>query len=127
MSPSAVPAVGGFVTVNMVYLPPELLWLGNQMVRSIPFGENRELKILRQGRLRVRDFLNAYTLFYGLAYNKCRYFAMYVVFFRASQGRGKIRALSKISPRIILGDPGADSGDEEKSKRAEKYIWNEEK
>jgi len=28
---------------------------------------------------------------------------------------------------IILGDPGADSGDEGKSKRAEKYIWNEEK
>ena len=24
---------------------------------------------------------------------------------------------------IILGDPGADSGDEGKSKRAEKYIW----
>ena len=27
----------------------------------------------------------------------------------------------------ILGDPRADSGDEGKSKRAEKYIWNEEK
>ena len=27
----------------------------------------------------------------------------------------------------ILGDPGADSGDEGKSKRAGKYIWNEEK
>ena len=27
----------------------------------------------------------------------------------------------------ILGDPGADSGSEGKSKRAEKYIWNEEK
>ena len=27
----------------------------------------------------------------------------------------------------ILGDPGADSGGEGKSKRAEKYIWNEEK
>ena len=27
----------------------------------------------------------------------------------------------------ILGDPGEDSGDEGKSKRAEKYIWNEEK
>ena len=27
----------------------------------------------------------------------------------------------------ILGDPGADSGDEGKSKRAEKYIWNKEK
>ena len=28
---------------------------------------------------------------------------------------------------LILGDPGTDSGDEGKSKRAEKYIWNEEK
>ena len=27
----------------------------------------------------------------------------------------------------ILGDPGADKGGEEKSKRVEKYIWNEEK
>ena len=27
----------------------------------------------------------------------------------------------------ILGDPGADSEGERKSKRAKKYIWNEEK
>ena len=27
----------------------------------------------------------------------------------------------------ILGDPGADKGGEGKSKRAEIYIWNEEK
>ena len=27
----------------------------------------------------------------------------------------------------ILGDPGADTGGEGKSKPAEKYIWNEEK
>ena len=27
----------------------------------------------------------------------------------------------------ILGDPGADKGGEGKSKRLEKYIWNEEK
>ena len=27
----------------------------------------------------------------------------------------------------ILGDPGADKGGEGKSKRAEKYIWNEKK
>ena len=31
------------------------------------------------------------------------------------------------SGKVILGDPGADSGGEGKSKRAEKYIWNEEK
>ena len=28
---------------------------------------------------------------------------------------------------IILGDPGANKGGEGKSKRVEKYIWNEEK
>ena len=28
---------------------------------------------------------------------------------------------------VILGDPGEDKGGEGKSKRAEKYIWNEEK
>ena len=27
----------------------------------------------------------------------------------------------------ILGDPGADKGGEGKSKRAEKYMWKEEK
>ena len=30
-------------------------------------------------------------------------------------------------PTSILGDPGADKGGEGKSKRAEIYIWNEEK
>ena len=34
---------------------------------------------------------------------------------------------SIIRVNYILGDPGADKGDEGKSKRAEKYIWNEEK
>ena len=38
---------------------------------------------------------NIYTLFDGLAYNTSRYFASGVVFFRAPQGRGKIRAISK--------------------------------
>ena len=33
--------------------------------------------------------------------------------------------LSKSNP--ILGDPGTDKGGKGKSKRAEKYIWNEEK
>ena len=42
-----------------------------------------------------------YTLFDGLAYNTCGYFASCVVFFRAPQGRGKIRAMSKMSARII--------------------------
>ena len=44
---------------------------------------------------------NSYTLFDGLAYNTCGYFASCVVFFRAPQGRGKIRAMSKMSARII--------------------------
>ena len=33
----------------------------------------------------------------------------------------------KFDSDIILGDPGADKGGEGKSKRAEKYIWNEER
>ena len=44
---------------------------------------------------------DTYTLFDGLAYNTCGYFASCVVFFRAPQGRGKIRAMSKMSARII--------------------------
>ena len=45
---------------------------------------------------------NIYTLFDGfIAYSTCRYFASCVVFFRALQGRGKIRAMSKMSARII--------------------------
>ena len=38
-----------------------------------------------------------------------------------------VTSLEYLSLDIILGDPGADSGGEGKSKRAEKYIWNEEK
>ena len=45
--------------------------------------------------------LYTYTLFDGLAYNMCGYFASCVVFFRAPQGCGKIRAMSKMSARII--------------------------
>ena len=44
---------------------------------------------------------NIYTLFDGLAYNTCGYFASCVVIFRAPQGRGKIRTMSKMSARII--------------------------
>ena len=42
-----------------------------------------------------------YTLFDGLTYNTCGYFASCLVFFRAPQRRGKIRAMSKMSARII--------------------------
>ena len=49
----------------------------------------------------VDNFSNIYTLFDGLAYNTCEYFASCAVFFRAPQGRGKIRAMSKMSARII--------------------------
>ena len=35
--------------------------------------------------------------------------------------------LCKCSNLGILGDPGADKGGKGKSKRVEKYIWNEEK
>ena len=42
-----------------------------------------------------------YILFDGLAYNTCGYFASCVVFFLAPAGLGKIRAMSKMSARII--------------------------
>ena len=44
---------------------------------------------------------NSYTLLDGLAYNTRGYFASCVVFFRAPQGRGKMRAMSKMSASII--------------------------
>ena len=45
--------------------------------------------------------VNKYTLLDGLAYNTRGYFASCVVFFRAPQGRGKMRAMSKMSASII--------------------------
>ena len=42
-----------------------------------------------------------YILFDGFTYNMRGYFASCVVFFRAPKGRGKIRAMSKMSTRII--------------------------
>ena len=42
-----------------------------------------------------------YTLLYGLTYNTRGYFASCVVFFRAPKGRGKMRAKSKMSARIV--------------------------
>ena len=39
---------------------------------------------------------NIYTLLDGLAYNTRGYFASCVVFFRAPQGRGKMRAMSNV-------------------------------
>ena len=42
-----------------------------------------------------------YILFDGLTDNTRGYFVSWVVFFRAPKGRGKIRAVSKMSARII--------------------------
>ena len=42
-----------------------------------------------------------YILLDGLTYNTRGYFASCVVFFRAPQGRGKMRAMSKMSASII--------------------------
>ena len=44
-------------------------------------------------------YMTIYTLFDGLAYNTCGYFASGVVFFRAPRGRGKIQAMSKMSAK----------------------------
>ena len=44
---------------------------------------------------------NTYILFDGLTYNMRGYFASHIVFFRAPQGRRKMRAMSKMSASII--------------------------
>ena len=50
-----------------------------------------------------KNKVNKYTyiLFDGLTYNTRGYFASCVAFFRAPLGRGKIRAMSKMSASII--------------------------
>ena len=60
----------------------------------LPFQASVELGVWIQ-------IVNRYTLFDGLGYNTCGYFASWVVFFRARQGRAKIGAMSKMSARII--------------------------
>ena len=49
----------------------------------------------------LKNVLNAYTLLYGLTYNTRGYFESFVVFFRAPEGGGNIRAKSKMSACII--------------------------
>ena len=44
---------------------------------------------------------NTYIFLDGLSYNTRGYFASCVVFFQAPQGRGKMRAMSKMSASII--------------------------
>ena len=60
-----------------------------------------QLALLETYIIRQVSF-DSYTLFDGLAYNTCRYSASRVVFFWAPQGRGKIRAMSNMSARIIM-------------------------
>ena len=48
------------------------------------------------------NYDNIYILFDGLTYNTPGYFASCVVFFRAPQGRRKMRAMSKMSASIIM-------------------------
>ena len=45
--------------------------------------------------------MSIYILLDGLSYNTRGYFASCLVFFRAPQGRGKMRAMSKMSASII--------------------------
>ena len=58
-----------------------------------------ELIYWRANALNSRPLVSPvkYILFDGLTYNTRRYFASCVVFFRAPEGRGKMRAMSKMS------------------------------
>ena len=49
----------------------------------------------------MKAIVYIYILLDGLSYNTRGYFASCVVFFRAPQGRGKMRAMSKMSASII--------------------------
>ena len=51
----------------------------------------------------------------------------YVIYFFPAHSKYGIAVTVLTFPDNILGDPGADKGGEGKSKRAGKYIWNEEK
>ena len=55
----------------------------------------------RKGTRRGFFACNIYTLFDGFTDNTRGYFTSCVVFFRAPQGRGKMRATSKMSASII--------------------------
>ena len=67
-----------------------------KMGKILKMGKNA-----KEGPHMQNSLVNKYTLLDGLAYNTRGYFASCVVFFRAPQGRGKMRAMSKMSASII--------------------------
>ena len=69
------------------------IWLSfHEFHVSASLGLNFGMKTARE---------NIYILLDGLTYNTRAYCASCVAFFRAPQGRGKIRAMSKMSTGII--------------------------
>ena len=76
---------------------------------GIPAGINipnckfvvRPLLLGKMVRFSMDPDSDTYILFDGFTYNMHGYFASCVVFFRAPKGRGKIRAMSKMSACII--------------------------
>ena len=63
--------------------------------------ELAEVKICMSLNIIIWTVFATYILLDGLSYNTRGYFASCVVFFRAPQGRGKMRAMSKMSASII--------------------------
>ena len=61
------------------------------LIRTVCYTTEKMLSVLKLYIYLIRWFL----------YNMRGYFASYVVFFRAPKGRGKIRAMSKMSGSII--------------------------
>ena len=78
-------------TVREEYLPPKF----HQKASCNNWGNTHFFKD------KGTRYCNKYTLFDGFTDNTRGYFTSYVVFFRAPQGRGKIRATSKMSASII--------------------------
>ena len=74
------------VGITREYCPTIQSQLANQSARYIGYKHNP---------------YNKYILFDGLTYSTRGYFASCVVLFRAPQGRGKMRAMNKMSASII--------------------------
>ena len=83
---------------------PAVLWLKDTnsvncfrtLLLQLYFWSCANPKVELEGR-----WVHIYILFDGFTYNTRGYFASCVVFFRAPEGRGKIRAMSKMSASII--------------------------
>ena len=73
----------------------------NKLPLGVPFlGQFKTIEMPVSDKFQTKQSYK-YILLDGLTYNTRGYFASCVVFFRAQQGRGKMRAMSKMSASNI--------------------------